>query len=81
MAASVGDSHDTALAESIVGLSETGAINVPGPWKSIGRIQWETLKWVARYNTERRHGAIGYVTPREKEDAFRESLGAAEKPA
>jgi len=41
---SVGDSCDTALAGSIVGLFETEAINFPGSWKSIGRIEWETLK-------------------------------------
>jgi transposase InsO family protein len=60
---SVGDSCDNALAESILGLFKTEVINVLGPWKSVGQVEWETLKWVDRYNTERLHSAIGYVTP------------------
>ena len=35
-----------ALAESIIGLFKTEGINFLGPWKSIGQIEWETLKWV-----------------------------------
>lgn len=68
---SVGDSYDNALAESIIGLFKTEVINFLGPWKSVGQVEWETLKWVNWYNTERLHSAIGYVTPQEKEEAMR----------
>ena len=50
-----------------------------GPWKPIGQIEWETLKWVAWYNNSRLHSAIGYVTPKEAEEAFHASLNAGKK--
>jgi putative transposase len=78
---SVGDSYDNALAESIIGLFKTEVINFLGPWKSVGQVEWETLKWVDWYNTERLHSAIGYVTPQEAEEVFYENLNAEEKAA
>ena len=78
---SVGDSYDNALAESIIGLFKTEVIKFLGPWKSVGQVEWETLKWVDWYNKTRLHSAIGYITPQEAEEAFYASLNAAEKAA
>jgi putative transposase len=78
---SVGDSYDNALAESIIGLFKTEVIKFLGPWKSVGQVEWETLKWVDWYNNTRLHSAIGYVTPHEAEEAFYAHLNAAEKAA
>lgn len=78
---SVGDSYDNALAESIIGLFKTEVITFPGPWKPVSQVEWETLKWVDWYNTERLHSAIGYVTPRDAEENFHENLSAAENAA
>lgn len=78
---SVGDSYDNAQAESIIGLFKTEVINFLGPWKSVSQVEWETLKWVDWYNTERLHSAIRYVTPQEKEEAFFADLSATEKVA
>jgi putative transposase len=78
---SVGDSYDNALAESIIGLFKTEVIKFLGPWKSVGQVEWETLKWVDWYNNTRLHSAIGYVTPKEAEEAFYASLNAYEKAA
>lgn len=78
---SVGDSYDNALAESIIGLFKTEVIKFFGPWKSVGQVEWETLKWVGWYNNTRLHSAIGYVTPHEAEEAFYASLNDAEKAA
>ena len=78
---SVGDSYDNALAESIIGLFKTEMIKFLGPWKSVGQVEWETLKWVDWYNKTRLHSAIGYVTPNEAEEAFYASLKADEKAA
>ena len=78
---SVGDSYDNALAESIIGLFKAEAINFLGPWKSVSQIEWETLKWVDWCSTERLHSAIGYVTPQEAEENFRQNLEADEKAA
>jgi putative transposase len=78
---SVGDSYDNALAESTIGLFKTEVINFLGPWKSVGQVEWETLKWVNWYNTERLHSAIGYVTPQEAEEAFYANLNKLDKVA
>ena len=63
------------------GLMSTEVIKFLGPWKSVGQVEWETLKWVDWYNKTRLHSAIGYVTPNEAEEAFYASLNAAEKAA
>ena len=52
-----------------------------GTWKSVGQVEWETLKWVNWYNTKRLHSKIGYFTPQEAEEKFYEALNAAEKAA
>ena len=78
---SVGDSYDNALAESVIGLFKTEVINFLGPWKSMAQVEWETLKWVAWYNAERLHSAIGYITPIEAEDACYAALDAHDKAA
>ena len=51
------------------------------PWKAVGQVEWETLKWVDWHNNTRLHSAIGYVTPKEAEEAFYANLNAAEKAA
>ncbi len=78
---SVGDSYDNALAESIIGLFKTEVIKFLGPWKSVGQVEWETLKWVDWYNKTRLHSAIGYITPNEAEEAFYASLNDDKKAA
>ncbi len=78
---SVGDSYDNALAESIIGLFKTEVIKFLGPWKSVGQVEWETLKWVDWYNNTRLHSAIGYVTPHEAEKEFYATLNVVEKAA
>lgn len=78
---SVGDSYDNALAESIIGLFKTEVIKFLGPWKSVVQVEWETLKWVAWYNTERLHSAIRYCTPKEAEDTFYAALNHHAKAA
>ena len=40
----VRDSYDNALAESIIGLFKTEVTKLLGPWKSMGQLEWETLK-------------------------------------
>ena len=70
-----------ALAESTIGLFKTEVINFMRPWKTVGQVEWETLKWVNWYNCERRHSAIGYVTPQEAEEAFYANLNTFDKVA
>ena len=77
----VGDSCDNALAESVIGLFMTEVIEFLGAWKSVARVEWETLQWVSWYNTERRHGAISHRPPREMQGAFHASINALDKVA
>jgi len=48
---------------------------------SVVQVEWETLKWVDWYNTDRLHSAIGYVAPQEAEESSYENLNADEKAA
>ena len=43
---SVGDSYDNALAETVIGLFKTEVVKHPDPWKTKGKLEWETMKWV-----------------------------------
>ncbi|WP_299477175.1 IS3 family transposase, partial [uncultured Paracoccus sp.] len=70
-----------ALAESNIGLFKTEVIKFLGPWKSVGQVEWETLKWVDWYNKTRLHSAIRYITPNEAEKAFYANLNVDEKTA
>jgi transposase InsO family protein len=78
---SVGDSYDNALAESTIGLFKAEVIAFMGPRKSVGQVEWQTLKWVNWYNSKRLHSKIGYITPQEAEENFYETLNAKEKAA
>ena len=78
---SVGDSCDNALAETVIGLFKTEVVKHLGPWKTIGQLEWETMKWVHWHNKDRLHGAIGYLTPNEMEHAFRQQQNELEKAA
>ncbi len=72
---------DNALAESTIGLFKTEDINFLGPWKTKAQLEWETLKWVSWYNTERLHSAIRYITPQEAEKAFYANMNSFDKVA
>ena len=45
-ARSVGDSYDSALAESINGLHQAEVINRRGPWRSLEAVEFATAEWV-----------------------------------
>ena len=78
---SVGDSYDNALAQSVIGLFKTEVIKLLDPWKSVGQVEWETLKCVDWSNNTRLHSAIGYVTPNKAEEPFYANLNADQKAA
>jgi transposase InsO family protein len=43
---SVGDSYDSALAETVNGLYETEEIRRRGPWRNVDAVEYATLEWV-----------------------------------
>jgi len=61
--ASVGDSYDNAMAESMVGLYKTEVIRRRGPWKGFDDIEYATLEWVDWFNDRRLLEPIGHVPP------------------
>jgi putative transposase len=42
----VGDAHDNALAESVIGLFKTELIKPPGPWRTAEQVETTTLEYV-----------------------------------
>jgi putative transposase len=65
-----GDSYDTALAESVIGLFKTEGIHRRGPWRGLEDVAFATLKWVWWFNPHRLLEPLGYVPPVEYEEAF-----------
>ncbi len=68
---SVGDSFDSALAETVNGLSKSELIYGPdqGPWRSVDDVELATLGWVHWHNTQRLHSYLGDIPPTEYEEA------------
>ena len=50
---SPGDSHDDALAESVIGLFKPESICRRGPWRSLEDVEFAVLQWVAWFNQHR----------------------------
>ena len=59
----VGDRYDNARAETMTGLFKAQVTHRLGPWKSVGAVKCETLKWVDWFNNRRLLDPIGYITP------------------
>ena len=67
---SIGDSYDTALAETINGLYKAELIRPNGPWRSIEEVEFATLEWVDWFNHRRLLSSIGDVPPAEFEATY-----------
>ena len=66
---SKGDSYDNALAETVNGLYKAELIRRRGPWHDAAAVAQATAEWVAWWNAQRLHGALGYLPPAEYEAA------------
>ena len=64
---SVGDSYDTALAETINGLYKAEVIHRRGPWRSFEAVEYATLERVDWFNNRRLLEPIGNIPPAEAE--------------
>jgi len=76
-----GDSYDNALAETINGLYKAELIHRRAPWKTREALELETLEWVAWFNHQRLHSAIGFIPPAEAEANYYNQLASDEKLA
>lgn len=70
---SVGDAYDNALMESTIGLYKSELINRHKSWTDRGEIERETAAWVHWFNTTRLHSALGYRSPIEYEQRYRDN--------
>ncbi len=75
-----GDSYDNALAEAVNAAYKTELINRGKPWRCIDDVELSTAEWVAWYNQERLHEALGYVPPAEYEAALTGTSQPASQP-
>lgn len=75
-----GDSFDNALAEAVNAAYKSELINRGKPWRSVDDVELATAAWVAWYNQERLHEALGYVPPAEYEAALTGASHPASQP-
>jgi len=78
---SKGDSYDNALAETINGLYKAELIHRRAPWKTRESLELAMLEWVAWFNHQRLHSAIGFIPPAEAEANYYNQLASSEKLA
>jgi len=64
------DSYDNALAEAVNDAYKTELINRGKPWRRIDDVELAAAAWLAWYNQERLHEALGYRSPAEYEAAL-----------
>jgi hypothetical protein len=76
-----GDSYDNALAETVIGLFKTEAIDAFAPWRTCRDVEWETLKWIDWYSNRRLLAPIGDIPPAEAENAYFEALDTLDQAA
>ena len=60
--------------------SKTELISRGKPWRGIDDVELATAEWVAWYNQERLHEALGYQSPAEYEAALTGASHPASQP-
>ena len=75
-----GDSYDNALAEAVNAAYKSELIHRGKPWRSVADVELATASWVAWYNQNRLHEALGYRSPAEYEAALKAASPPASQP-
>ena len=70
---SVGDALDNALMESTIGLYKSELIDRQKSWFGRAEVERETASWVHWFNTTRLHSSIGYTSPIDYENRYRQN--------
>ena len=68
--ATVGDSCDNALAETINGSFKAEVIHRRGPWRNFEAVEYATLEWVDWFDSRSLLEPIGSIPPAETEANF-----------
>ena len=71
---------DNALAQAVNAAYKTELISRGKPWRCIDDVELSTAEWVAWYNQERLHEALGYQSPAEYEAALTGTSHPASQP-
>src|SRR4051812_47807932 len=66
---SVGDAYDNALAESFVDSFKTELV-CDRVWRTRSQLELAIVEWVAWFNNDRLHQALGDIPPAEFEDQY-----------
>jgi transposase InsO family protein len=82
---SVGDAYDNALMKSVIGLFKTERIRTTvfhaRAYRAQADVEWATAGRVDRYNNQRLHSSLGYLTPEEFEQAHHAAINPEPQPA
>ena len=68
-----GQALDNALMESAIGLYKTELINRNKSWTGRAEVERETAAWVHWYNSTRLHSSLGYQSPVDYENRYRDT--------
>lgn len=66
----VGDSYDSAMAESADGAYKTELVRRRKPFRDVGDLELATFRWVSWWNSKRLHASLGYRTPEQVETEY-----------
>ena len=72
----VGDSYDNALAERANNTYKRELIWINGPYRTVGELEYATMRFVSWYNSKRLHASLGYRTPEQAEDEYYQKQAA-----
>lgn len=72
----VGDSYDNALAERTNNTYKRELIWINRPYRTVGELEYATMRFVSWYNSKRLHASLGYRTPEQAEDEYYQKQAA-----
>lgn len=73
----IGSSADNALAESLNATLKRETLQGAKRWETRDQCRAEVFRWITRYNTRRRHSALGYRSPLDFESGRMSKLDLA----